>query len=828
MSGQPTYNVVDDEEMSSQGSVNAPVAHPQSPTQAQGTAQTPLLPTFFPSSVLDSAPTQQSRVAGTSRATQSTVPVESTQVVAAPTEVVDAPTRAETKQAFEEVSSALKSVSSQHDAVRSEMQALSRGMEEMRVARAGELETTAQVKEGLQRTMSASSLLEARLGQAESEQAQTRSAAEEAKLASDRAVMQAQRLQEEQERTTQQVTDILSAQADETQKRVQSATSVALQTQSQVRTLSSLARTADLTAKIASEKVERGIEAMEKELEAQKMLSVQEAQASRSAQDILASKLKEAQQMIQTTVQTSQTYELQMQQFQQKMTKMEQLLIEQRIKGQKLEQELSSAQDRIGGAERRARGLEEENIKIKGELQSWNEWYGQEETSPEVPVSTPVSLVANTPAIPLMSDVPAHLSMESVAGGSTLSVSAALSGPSLMTSQPTTSPAVSYFGGMPGWFHLQSESMGPPQGRGRRVSFGSVFQDSNEGNGNGNNGDERREPGQQPQIVHGSGNSTFNIGIKPKDPPFFHGRVNEDVDTWIAKVGDFLYLTEANSRQQVAYAATLLLEAAADWWVALLKERYGRRPDDWAEFTVLLSKRFGSNTRVDRARAELRNIRQGQAETVRAYSTRFEALLGKLPTFDKEWAKTQFIWGLHQRTAELVTISSPGDLHTAINQAEKVEMARNFAASGQSGQKSGNMGRGRGGWQRGRGRFNAVQSQGTSQGQGQSGGGQIAVQSVQASNTNAAAISRNQCRRCGGWGHWSTECPSPYNAMQQRGQRGRSIRGRRGGRGRGRRGRGNGAPSNVNAALQVSDASVPGPSVQPGPGAAPVPSQQGN
>ena len=79
--------------------------------------------------------------------------------------------------------------------------------------------------------------------------------------------------------------------------------------------------------------------------------------------------------------------------------------------------------------------------------------------------------------------------------------------------------------------------------------------------------------------------TTFNIGIKPKDPPYFHGRANEDVDTWIAKVGDFLYLTEANSCQQVAYAATLLQEAAADWWVALLRERSGSRPADWAEFT---------------------------------------------------------------------------------------------------------------------------------------------------------------------------------------------------------------------------------------------------
>ena len=72
--------------------------------------------------------------------------------------------------------------------------------------------------------------------------------------------------------------------------------------------------------------------------------------------------------------------------------------------------------------------------------------------------------------------------------------------------------------------------------------------------------------------------STFNIGIKPKDPPYFNGRANEDVDTWLAKVGDFLYLTEANNRQQVAYTVTLLQEAAADWWMSLLKERHGVRP----------------------------------------------------------------------------------------------------------------------------------------------------------------------------------------------------------------------------------------------------------
>ena len=77
------------------------------------------------------------------------------------------------------------------------METLSRGIEEMRIACAGELETTAQVKEGLQRTMSASSILEARLGQAESVQVETCSAAEQARQASEQAMTQAAKLREE-------------------------------------------------------------------------------------------------------------------------------------------------------------------------------------------------------------------------------------------------------------------------------------------------------------------------------------------------------------------------------------------------------------------------------------------------------------------------------------------------------------------------------------------------------------------------------------------------------------------------------------------------------
>ena len=109
MSPRATINLVDDEEMSSQGSVNAPIA-PLVEIVIQGpTYQTPSgLPPF-----LGAVPTitRQSVVEGPSP-TNPIVPMQSTQIIASPTILVNAPTWEETKQAFEEVSSAFQAVSS--------------------------------------------------------------------------------------------------------------------------------------------------------------------------------------------------------------------------------------------------------------------------------------------------------------------------------------------------------------------------------------------------------------------------------------------------------------------------------------------------------------------------------------------------------------------------------------------------------------------------------------------------------------------------------------------------------------------------------------------
>ena len=218
MSAQGTINIVDDDEMSSEGSVNTPVLPQQQGAVAQApTQQVPSRPLIWTSPKRDAA-TQQSSVVGPSGSVAPTIPLQSTEVIAAATVPIDASSRAETRQAFDEVSSALHSVSSAHEEVKAGMQTLASAVEQLHCARAGDVETTAQIQRTLQRTLSASGDLETRVGQAEQTQAQARAAAEEACQASERALQRAAQLQREQEMTSQQMTQTRVSQAERTQK----------------------------------------------------------------------------------------------------------------------------------------------------------------------------------------------------------------------------------------------------------------------------------------------------------------------------------------------------------------------------------------------------------------------------------------------------------------------------------------------------------------------------------------------------------------------------------------------------------------------------------
>ena len=357
MSAQGTINVVDDEEMSSEGSVNTPVLPQWHATLAENpTQQIPSRPLIWTSPTRDAA-TQQSGVASPSGSAAPTVPVQSTEVITAATTPVDAPSREETRQAFDEVSSALHSVSSAHEEVKARMQTLASGVEQLHCARAGDVETTAQIQRTLQRTLSASGDLEMRVSQAKQSQAQARAAADEARMASESALQRAAQLQMEQEKTSQQVTQTLVSQAERTQKQIQDATQVAMQTQGEVQGVSALA-----------------------------------CSAKEMAQQAAASTSK---------------YEKELAEVMHQMKNLENLLVEQRQKSSRLEHQLSAAQDRIGGAERKARLLDEENIMIKSELKFWNDVYAQDtgvshtESAPVTVNSPPLTMPMPVPPAPV-------------------------------------------------------------------------------------------------------------------------------------------------------------------------------------------------------------------------------------------------------------------------------------------------------------------------------------------------------------------------------------------------------------------------------------------
>lgn len=773
-------NWVNDEEMSSQGSVNAPVA-PMDNTSGQRQELQPQdsispgdsVPTVLPQSVQ----TQLSVVSGG-------VPVPGTSLL-----VAEGVSRQEAEEAFSQVTTVIGEMTEEHGKIQSGLHALAGHIEHVSQQHSGEMATvTAQTQEALRRTSSKTSEMDARLTTAEVQQQQMRETAERARHVSERALLQAESVKREQQFA-----------------------------------MSSMEQTVSL-------------ETQQAKVQAQK------------AVDVASQAITEAKKVAATVPQ----YEQQIAQLQKDLQDMQMHYRDQRSHTLKLEGQLSAAQDRIGAAERKVKLAEERNTKLQADVQFWNDvysqdaqsWIGARPPSWNVPVSStsvgnpmqesrkttsPFDLITGEHAQKFVSSqsMPVQMSIPM------LSVSA---GPTQGTKWPSMIPRCTESGPMQ---HQTQDMTGGSNGPSELT-----FAMSSRGNGSGN-GTQNMEmsPDVPPSFLVDHANtqripsefsqtmqfnqSTFAVQIKPKDPPSFHGRANEDVVTWVAKVQDFFYLTGANPQQQVAYAATLLLDAAADWWTSLIRERHGLRPTDFLEFSVLLEKRFGSTTRVDRARAELRNVHQAQSESVRAYSTRFEALLSKLPSYDQGWAKSQFVWGLHTRIAELVTIAAPPDLSSAIRKAEEIEMARNVAYAGGAQHQPRQSGSSR--FPRGRGRFSRGRFAMIQNAPGQTvvvppAGNSGSTTQVAAVNQNTINQQRrtayNQCAKCRGFGHWAADCPS-------RGGRGR--RGGRFGRGRGRGGRRGGrAGQQVNAALAMSAPDATGEELQIPPGAAQVIPSQGN
>ena len=495
----------------------------------------------------------------------------------------------------------------------------------------------------------------------------------------------------------------------------------------------------------------------------------------------------EEQQRVQTAVDEEQPTEDRLAGIAVKLQRVEQLLAKQRSKGTSLEMDLATAQEKIKGMERRAQQVEKENVQLKSALQRWNNQCVQEtstliqqerQTDGRSPLvySVPVNAATMPQVIPL--SVSSVGTMQKMAS-STIHAAPVLAMPNLSSPLVSAKTAItapplsdcincenerSEVGKRKAeCTNLQSEELWKNRqnrdacvgeertGRDCYPTSSTFQQNAICGQSDGRMGVSKyAEISQQTRPA----SPLFKFKLKPKEPPVYCGTADEDIDTWLTKVFDYISLIEANDCQQVAYMATLLQDAAADWWAALMKERKGSRPVDYSEMAVLLQRRFGSANRVERARAALHKINQQSDETVRSYAMRFESLLAKLPSIDGEWAKTQFTWGLHARIAKLVFMSESIDLHQAIQQAEKLEMAQGSRSSQRHPlYENGIRRRRRGQNTRGRKRFGAVQRH----------IGPIQIQFGQPVQHQSVI----QCFKCQGWGHMAHECPSRNSVQMQ-------------------------------------------------------------
>ena len=243
----------------------------------------------------------------------------------------------------------------------------------------------------------------------------------------------------------------------------------------------------------------------------------------------------QAQSAVQAASATMTEYEVKMSTMSNTLAQLQQLIIEERKKRIDMEHQLSSAQDQIGAAERRSEVWATKNQQLESEVKSWMTAYN-EQVKAQQEAST-----SNQPKV--TQGLFAQSTIPSVSSSSVLPTFGVFSAPNVTS---TTQQQVSQQAERQ--IVLQQEpAFGEIAPQTRRVSFGSAFTGSSGINGGGNDdhneGTFDRDVRQQQQ----SG-ATFNLEIKPKDPPMFYSRATEDVSTWISKVSDFFYLTGATER----------------------------------------------------------------------------------------------------------------------------------------------------------------------------------------------------------------------------------------------------------------------------------------
>ena len=279
-----------------------------------------------------------------------------------------------------------------------------------------------------------------------------------------------------------------------------------------------------------------------------------------------------------------------------KLQQLEHLLVKQIGKGNALENALAAAQDKIGGVERRAQQLECENAQLRGELQCWNNQYVygngisvQQERQTDGRSPLVYSCPVNTVTMPQVSPMPiSSICTVQKMASSPLFTTPVLKMPSLSSPLVGAKTAIiapplgsfincenersevgitktecTNLGFDESWKNMQNRAACMYEGKTGKdfCPLSSMVQQNTVcGQNDGRTGSRNyAEPSQQQTRAT---SPLFKFKLKPKEPPVYCGTTEEDIDTWLTKVFDYISLTEANDQQQVAYMATLLQDAS--------------------------------------------------------------------------------------------------------------------------------------------------------------------------------------------------------------------------------------------------------------------------
>ena len=168
--------------------------------------------------------------------------------------------------------------------------------------------------------------------------------------------------------------------------------------------------------------------------------------------------------------------------------------------------------------------------------------------------------------------------------------------------------------------------------------------------------------------------------MRPKEPSVFTGKKDQDVDIWLHQVDDYFALTKPTDADGVAYLVLMLQGFARDWWEAEVKAAHGRYPASIEEMKMLLRAAFSNPLRERKARAEIRNLREGQGEDYREYAARFKSLLARLPpgSYSDAVAMDDWIFGLTPPYGERAMALKPKTLNEAIATMGVLDIAHQF------------------------------------------------------------------------------------------------------------------------------------------------------